>query len=94
MRDDNTSNKASFRNLKSCPKEKKRRDRNFCLIKCKHTVNQDKKNLRYNFLQTSKLIIDCRNGMLAREPTGPTDDHVSEELLEELEQWQKNKLNL
>lgn len=50
--------------------------------------------MRYNFLQTSKLIIDCRNGMLAREPTGPTDDHVSKELLEELEQWQKNKLNL
>lgn len=80
MRDDSKSNKASFKNLNSYPNKKKRREHNFYLIKCKHTINQDKKNVRYNFLQTSKLIIAPRNGMLARESAGPTDDHVSKEL--------------
>ena len=32
--------------------------------------------------------------MLARESTGPTDDHVPKELAEKLEQWLKNKPNL
>lgn len=59
MREDDRSNKAPFRNLKLCPSEKKnKRDHGFILIKSKHTVNQDKKNLRYNFLKTSKLIIN------------------------------------
>lgn len=39
-------------------RKKKRRGHNFCLIKGKYTINQDKKNLRYNFLKTSKLIIN------------------------------------
>lgn len=93
MRDDSKSKKASFQNLESCPNNKRRRDHNFCLIKCKHTINQDKKYLRSNFLHTSRLIIDPGDGMLARESTGPTDDLVSKEPSEKVEQWQKDKLN-
>lgn len=47
----------------------------------------------YNFLRTSKLIINPRNGTLARESSG-LDDHVSKELSRKFKQWQKTKLNL
>lgn len=82
VRDDSTSNKASFKSLKWCPngerKKIKRRGIKISILNpFKHTIIQAKKHLRYKFLQTSKLIIDPRNGMLARESAGPTDDHVS-----------------
>lgn len=56
LRDDSKSNKASFKTLKSYPNKKKRKEHNFYLIQCKHRVNQDKKSVRYNSLQTNNRL--------------------------------------